>query len=179
MIDLRSRVEPDLVELILVRAEFLDTRDRALIDAYFHRGIGIGAIAVIDGRRPQVIRRRIRALCDHVRTDLFEYVMRSRNRFGTTRGRVAEAVYLKGQSRRAAAATLGISHHSVRRHCEAIEELARSAAEARAEGGGRRRAKRPAALRQQSLEPKPMERQPIESQPMEPAAIQPACGVAA
>lgn len=40
-IDLRRRVEPGLVDLILMRGEFLPRADRALLEAYFRQG-GVG-----------------------------------------------------------------------------------------------------------------------------------------
>ncbi len=126
-VDLRRRVEPGLVELILLRAEFLAQGDRALLEAYFRRGVPVEELAALEGRTGRAVRRRITVLCERVLDDMFVYVMRSRERFGTKRRRVAEAVYLWGLSRRVAAVRLGMSLYTVRRHCDVIEELARGA----------------------------------------------------
>ena len=124
-IDLRRRVEPGLVDLILMRGEFLPRADRALLEAYFRQGVSVEDLAALDGRAPRTIRRRIGVLSDRVLDEMFVYVMRSRERFGPVRGRVAEAVFLWGQSRPVAARCLGMSLYTVRCHCNAIEELAR------------------------------------------------------
>ncbi len=131
-IDLRRRVEPGLVDLILMRGEFLPRADRALLEAYFRRGVSVEDLAALDGRAPRTIRRRIAVLSDRVLDEMFVYVMRSRERFGPVRGRVAEAVFLWGQSRRVAASCLGMSLYTVRRHCDAVEELAQVAGAGRA-----------------------------------------------
>ncbi len=123
-IDLRRRVEPGLVGLILLRAEFLPKPDQALLEAYFRQGVGADDLAALDGRSARTIRRRISTLADRVLDDLFVFVMRSQERFSPSRRRVAEAVYLHGLSRREAAESLDMTLYRVRRHCDAIEELA-------------------------------------------------------
>lgn len=123
-IDLRKRPEPGLVELILMRSESLLPADRALLDAYYARGVGAEDLARINGSAPRTIRRRVRTLSERVLDDAFVYVMRGIDRFAGTRRQVAKEVFLHGRSRREAARIIGLSLHTVRRHCNAIEELA-------------------------------------------------------
>jgi len=125
-IDLRRRPEPGLVDLILMRAEYLAQSERALLEAYYRRGVDAADLALLEGKPARSIRRRVRSLSARVLDDLFVYVMRSIDRFGPTRQRIARGVYLQGTSRRAIAQQLGLSLHTVRRHCDAIEELARA-----------------------------------------------------
>ncbi len=122
-IDLRKRPEPGLVELILIRAEFLLPKDRSLLHAYFERGVRVDDLARLENCTPRSVRRRVRALARRMLDPTFVFVMRHIDTFTTTRRQVARLVYLHGRSRREVARMLGLGLHTVRRHCLAIEEL--------------------------------------------------------
>ncbi len=123
-IDLRKRPDPGLVELILIRAEFLPPKDRSLLHAYFERGVASADLARLEGCAPRSIRRRVRILAQRVLDPTFVFVMRHIETFTSTRRQVAQLVYLHGRSRREVARMLALGLHTVRRHCIAIEELA-------------------------------------------------------
>lgn len=111
--------------IALGRAEFLDPDDRALIEAYFARGLTSTQIGLMLGAHNKTVLSRLRRLILHMRSPMFEFVMRHMRTWPTPRARVAREVYLAGRSRRATAQSLGISIHAVRRHCDAIRELSR------------------------------------------------------
>lgn len=139
-VDLRKRIDPDVVELLLMRAGLLAPEDAALLEAYFRRGVGALELGRLAGVTPRQIRFRIRRLAQRVFDPGFCYVMRHRDLWGPTRREIAESIYIKGLSRRETARTMGLSLHVVRRHALAIAErieLETSGAPA-SPGGGRR-----------------------------------------
>lgn len=118
--DLRRRRRRELCDQVLARAAWLEPSDRALLEAVYRDGRSAVELAQLTGDNPRTLRRRIRRLVRRVLGPEFAFVAGRRERWTSSRRRVAEACILHGQSMRTAASELGVSLHTVRRHLAAI-----------------------------------------------------------
>ncbi|MBY0398427.1 MAG: hypothetical protein K2X91_18425, partial [Thermoleophilia bacterium] len=113
--------------------EFLPAADRALLLAIYEQGRSLVELAPIMGLEPRSIGRRVRRLVRRISQPAFALAaLRSAGwaaRDGEWRdlGRVARACVLEGQTLRAAARSLKMSVHAVRRHRETVIAMARGA----------------------------------------------------
>ena len=141
--------------MLVERAGWLPTADRALVEAVYGEGLtviafvrrcldrGIApvdrtALSITEGGDAsgsleawtRVARRRLRRLVARLESDRFMLVVGRRNAWATTRRRVAVTCVLQGRSLRQASRDLGLSLHTVRRHMEAVEAACEAYAEA-------------------------------------------------
>jgi DNA-directed RNA polymerase specialized sigma24 family protein len=135
--DLRCRQGRRYTELVLQRAEHLPPGDRDLIRAVYALGRSVQEIARLSaaalGREPRpnecrLLRRRVRRLLARLEDPLFGFAAERCKVWPPTMRRVAELCVLGGQSQREAMAALGLSYHTVRRHWQAITDMARAEA---------------------------------------------------
>lgn len=145
----RRRGDRRYAEMLVERAGWIPSGDRALVEAVHGEGLSVvayvrrclerGVIPVEGttfdgaavGRRGQrdldawsrIARRRLRRLNSRLASDRFAFVIARRNTWPTTRRRVAVACVLHGDSLRQASRGLGLSLHTVRRHVEAIDAM--------------------------------------------------------
>ena len=112
-----------IAENLIIRAEFLDSADRALLQAVFDRGVTAAEIARAIGERPEALRRRIQRLVVRLGSDPYQFVMRQLSQWPSCQRKVGESVFLRGLSQREASQHLGMSLHRVRREVERIRGL--------------------------------------------------------
>ena len=112
-----------IAEKVVMRAEFLDSTDRALLEAVFDKGITAAEIARTIGERPANMRRRVRKLVERLGSNPYQFVMRQLENWPPCQRRVGESVFLKGLSHREASQQLGMSLHKVRLEVERIRSL--------------------------------------------------------
>ncbi len=112
-----------MAEKVVMRAVFLDSADRALLQAVYDKGITAAEFARAMGERPEAMRRRVQRLVERLGSNPYQFVMRQLNDWPPCQRRVAESVFLKGLSHREASQQLGISLHKVRRQVERIQSL--------------------------------------------------------
>jgi len=112
-----------VTDRLLMRGEWLDPPDRAIIEAIYREGITTAELARRLGADVRVLRRRRRRLVARMLCPLFAFVALNRDAWGPTRRRVATACVLQGRSLRQATRSLGLSLHTVRRHLAAVEAM--------------------------------------------------------
>ena len=112
-----------IAEKVVMRAEFLDSADRALLQAVFDRGMTAAEIARATGEKPQSMRRRVQRLVERLGSNPYQFVMRQKKDWPPCQQKVGESVFLRGLSHRETSQLLGISLHSVRREVERIRSL--------------------------------------------------------
>lgn len=112
-----------IAEKVVMRAEFLDSADRALLQAVFDRGITPAEIARAIGERPEIMQRRVQKLVERLGSSPYQFVMRQIKDWPPCQQRVGESVFLRGLSHREASQHLGMSLHRVRREVERIRSL--------------------------------------------------------
>lgn len=112
-----------IAEKVVMRAEFLDSADRALLQAVFDRGITAAEIARAIGERPETMQRRVQRLVERLGSNPYQFVMQQLKDWPPCQQRVGESVFLRGLSHREASQHLGISLHRVRREVERIRSL--------------------------------------------------------
>lgn len=141
----RSRSDRRYAEMLVERAAWIPTVDRALIEAVYGEGLSVvgyvrrcldrGVVpverAVFGGGAgradldawSRAARRRLRRVVARLGSDRFAFVIARRNTWATSRRRVAMACVLHGNSLRQASRDLGLSLHTVRRHMEAVDAM--------------------------------------------------------
>lgn len=125
--NLRRKRQRDTADTILARADFLPPPDRTLILAVYEDSRPVADLARMMGQDPRALRRRIRRLVQRMVSPRYAFVAARRDQWSSTRRRVATACVLHGLSLRAAADQLGLSHYTVRRHCQIIDALVEAA----------------------------------------------------
>lgn len=131
--DLRRRKRRDLSDHLLLRAEWLEPSERALVEAVYRDGRSAIELAALAGRTPRSMRRRLRRIVRRVLAPEFVFVAQRRSRWTASRRRVADACILHGRSMREAATELGLTLHTIRRHMEAIRAQIESQIESQLE----------------------------------------------
>ncbi len=119
----RLRQQRALAERILDYVDPLRTGDRALLRAIYDRGMTASDFARAVGQRPRTVRRRVQRLLERIGSDHFQFVLRQRQDWPSTRRRVAELVFLQGASQRQTAASTGLSLHQIRQEIARIRFL--------------------------------------------------------
>jgi len=122
-LDLRRRDRQDAARRISSLADWLPPADAALLHAVYSAGQSVTELARIAGLSPPALRRRVRRLAARVLSEKFLFVARHLGGWPPTRRRVARLCVLEGVSMREAARRLGLSLHTVRKHCHAIDAL--------------------------------------------------------
>ena len=107
------------------RSKHLLPADEALVRAVYSDGVPVSRLAALGDARAgpaaaRALRRRLRRLLARMLSERFVGVLRRQDEWGVTRRRVAAACVLQGLTMREAAAALGVSYHTVRRHMEAV-----------------------------------------------------------
>ncbi|MFT5423459.1 MAG: DNA-directed RNA polymerase specialized sigma24 family protein [Phycisphaerales bacterium] len=121
--DLRRRQESGAVDWLLLRAQWLPTADRELVEAVYREGKSAAEIARLGDASVGVVRNRIKQIVDRLCSDRLPFVVERSPSWSPTRRRVARQCVIEGHSMRAASERLGVSLHTVRRHLGAIDEL--------------------------------------------------------
>jgi len=113
----------DLYETVLVRAKFLDPRDRALLDQVLGRGVRPYEVAKVAELSTRAVQRRVRLLIRRLLDPGVEYVIRHYHQWPRDVADVAIAVWVKRWSMRRTADHFDLSLHRVRQHVEATRGL--------------------------------------------------------
>jgi hypothetical protein len=130
--DLRRRRAREIAEQIVTRSDWLAREDRFILKAVYEDGKSVTDIATLRGDNPRTLQRRVRKLVKRVLSQKFAFVAAHKSCWSPTRRRVAEACVLQGLSLRRATAILKLTHHTVRRNYEAINDLYEAAVGAHA-----------------------------------------------
>jgi DNA-directed RNA polymerase specialized sigma24 family protein len=121
--DDRPAAVRDQIDRLLRLADDLDPADRALIRSIYDRGMSAGELARAIGRTPRTVNRRLERLVRRVSNPAYRFILRERRSWPAVRRRVAELVFLRGGTQRAAATATGLSLHQTRREIERIRVL--------------------------------------------------------
>ncbi|MFG0253190.1 MAG: hypothetical protein ACF8NJ_09985 [Phycisphaerales bacterium JB038] len=123
LLDCRRRDRRALTERILLRAEWLEPADRALLESVYADQVPIARLARLRGHSPQRLRRRVRKLVGQLLAPSTSYVLSRRSDWGRERWQVACKHLVAGRDLRRTAADLGLTLHTVRKHVEAVRTL--------------------------------------------------------
>lgn len=129
----KFRHRRELAELVVQRAEFLPSEDRALLVAVFGDGRSVKEVAALMGVEARWLRRRVGRLTRRVASDRFIFVVRHRDSWPGVRRRLATACVVQGRSLRLAAAEVKTSLYNARKQMDAVQALL----DAIVQGGGR------------------------------------------
>lgn len=122
--DLRRRRNRDIAETIVRRAEHLEQHEKQLILSIYAHGLSTTELAPLTNKKPRTLRRQLRNILKRLTSPEYLYTIRHQAKWTTTRKRVAYACFIQGRSLRAAAATLNLTLHTVRKHHQHIRSLA-------------------------------------------------------
>lgn len=117
----RQRNVRDMAEMVLRRAELLDTADRALLEQVLGRGVAPRDVAAVKGVSTRTVQRRVRALTRRLTDPQVLHVMRHRGQWEKLTAEVATAVWIRRWTLRRTAKELGVSLHRVRQRVEAVK----------------------------------------------------------
>jgi transposase len=135
--DLRRRKGRELADYLLACAQVATTDDRELLKAVYAEGMTAAQVARLSGAAPRTVRRRVRRVVQRCLDPRFAFVMRERDRWPSTRRRVATACVLQGRTLRGAARHLRTSLHCVRKEMNVIDALFQSQEHMRHSASGR------------------------------------------
>ncbi|MBC7833684.1 MAG: hypothetical protein H7Y88_01105 [Phycisphaerales bacterium] len=111
---------PELVALLLDRAAFLPTYDRALIEAIFRQRRTAAGVAAVFNVPASTMRRRILSIACRCFSPSYAFVAQCRDTWPPTTRRVATALVLGGLPMREASLQLGLTLHVTRIHRDVI-----------------------------------------------------------
>lgn len=112
------------VDRIVELASHLPPGDRALITSVYERGMCPAEVARTAGKPARTIRRKVQRLVKRISSPEFTFVLHSRHRWPHSTRKIAEAIILRGEPQRHAAARLNVTLHRVRRELERIRAVA-------------------------------------------------------
>jgi hypothetical protein len=112
-----------VIEQLLNLSENLSQEDRALLRSVYDAGLSPTLLAHASGRDSRRMRQRVARLVGRIGSDMFQFVLRERQDWPAPRRRIAELIFLRGQTQRDVAAASGTSLHHVRREIERIRAL--------------------------------------------------------
>ena len=113
----------DHVDLIVMRAAFLDPDERLLIEQIFARDMLPRDVGKLTGVSARTVQRHVRAIVDRLTSADTQCILRRRRRWAPITAQIATAVYLRGHPLRRVAADCDLTLHEVRRHIERIRGL--------------------------------------------------------
>ena len=115
---LRHADRQTLAEVVLQRAEWLDSSDRALIEQVFGRGGRPREMAAILQVSPRTVQRRIRELVRRLTDPQVLVVLRRQGRWDRTIGSVALAHWVRRRTYRQIGAEKGLTLYEVRQQIQ-------------------------------------------------------------
>ncbi len=102
------------IEQVLMRAEYLDQPDRALLDQVLARGVQPRQIAAVTGCTTRSVQRKVRRLIMHLTDPTVLHILRHHHQWDTATGRVALCVFVRRFTLRRTVEQLDLSLHEVR-----------------------------------------------------------------
>jgi transposase-like protein len=126
--ELTRHVNAAFAREVVALGQHLSPPDARLLKQVYEAGTGLGAIAELLNLDVRTVQRRVRLLTQRVRSPEFAFVLLRAATFERDMARVADACIIRGQGMRAAAESLGLSVHTVRRLREHVLAMARGAA---------------------------------------------------
>lgn len=114
-------------ERLVQFAQHLAPGDRALLCSVYQHGMSATELARVMGKRPRHVRARVHRLVERLNSPTFWYVLHWRDQWPARKREIAEAVFLRGESQRNAAANLQTTVHEIRRETDRIRALTEAA----------------------------------------------------
>ena len=121
--DLRKPVSDHAREVIAARAEFLPEGDRALLQAVYAQGQTLRHVALLQSARPTAVSRRVRVLVKRVLHPAFAVVVARSGAWPRSLRAVGDAIFVRGMTIRAAAATCKLTFAQARAGKDAIAAI--------------------------------------------------------
>jgi lambda repressor-like predicted transcriptional regulator len=126
----RERVEVlrSQAQALRDRAGLLCDDERALVEALLEHGHSMRALARLMGLWPSTLRRRLDRVVTRMASPKFTFFAARMPGLSHARRRVGRACVLHGMSLRRASRELRMSHHTIRRHVDALHAMFEAAA---------------------------------------------------
>jgi len=118
-----GEAERDKVELLRLRAQLLDGKDRLLIIMYLDNGASIRQLAGLTGLTEARLSRRLNKLLKRLGSNEYIRCLRHMDKIEQCELESAKAYFLQGLSMREIAEKDGRSYHSVRKIISKIKRL--------------------------------------------------------
>lgn len=115
------------IEQVLMRAEYLDQPDRALLDQVLARNVRPRQIAAVTGCTARCVQRRVRRLVLHLTDPAVLHILRNHRKWEASTGRVALCVLVQRRTLRDTAGELNLSLHEVRQCVQKVKGLLEAA----------------------------------------------------
>ncbi len=123
LLERRRRDREALTERVLMRAEWLEPADRALLESVYGDHVPIPRLARLRGQAPRRLRRRVQTLVERLLAPKTSYVLARGGDWSRERWRVACKYVVAGRGLRGTADDLGLTLYAVRKHMEAVRTL--------------------------------------------------------
>lgn len=111
---------------VLSLAAYLRPQERFLIEQVFEHGLRLSDIAGQLGKCRSTVQYHVKQLLRRMGSPLFRFMVVHNDTLNATLKRTGSKVILQGYSLRDAAASLGLSLHTVRCHIQSIQALSRA-----------------------------------------------------
>ena len=110
-------------ELLLLRSNLLNSRDKALMYMVFDKGGTFEQIARLTGQSASTVNRRFHNVLNKLLTRELTALLRQREALDSMEIRVARAYFLEGLSQKAIIQKLGVSRYRVRNALKTIRHV--------------------------------------------------------
>ncbi len=115
------------LERLCRRSDWLDRRDKALVQMIFDKGGTFDQVARLTGQNPSTVSRRCRQVLRKLIAKELTALLRRRPDLTGTVIRIVQEHYLYGRSQRSIAHRLNVSHYRVRKVLDAVRTVAYAA----------------------------------------------------
>jgi len=103
------------VDVLLMRLELLEPRDRVLVEAYIKHNVPVRLLALLSGRRQQSVARQMKRLIGRVLAEEYITIVRNKDMFSRKELNVAYDCFLLGLGYRAIAVKRKLNKSATRK----------------------------------------------------------------
>ena len=125
-------------DMLAIRADILNAKDRALLKMYHRNGLTFRQIAHVAGVNEAIIARKIHKLTAKLVDGEYLTCLRNRDKFNRTEMTVARDYYLEGMSQKQIAKKRKMTIYSTRKILLKIRQILESCDRQHTRGNGRR-----------------------------------------
>lgn len=115
------------IERICRRSDWLNSRDKALVQMIFEQGGTFDQVARLTGQNPSTVSRRCRRVLRKLIAKELTALLRRHSGLTGTVIRIVQEYYLYGRTQRSIARSLNVSHYRVRQVLDAVRTVAYAA----------------------------------------------------
>lgn len=121
-VPLRDSFQARSVETVYLRSNWLEGRDRFLVDLVYRRGVPISQLAHLMQIRPNSLRRRLRTLVKRLHNPEYLFCLANREKFSAREREILRRHFVQGLTILQTARRCECSRHMVYRTLEKVKE---------------------------------------------------------